>query len=425
MRVESLLIRQFRNYDEQALTFSTGRNILLGKNGQGKTNLLEALYCLSNSRSHRTATDRDLLQLGKEFTTVQAVIASHHHQSLTTLEMQLRLDKAGRMKTLFKTNGSLVKSRTQVIGILPSVSFFNTDLALLRGSPSDRRRWLDAAVSQYDKRHFAIVSAFEKVRKQKSQLLKEGFGKITPEYLSVWNEQFAMASARLIASRCAYLKQIKGNTLARYQELCAEREMLNFMYLSFLPFENIEEMLSCASATDAENALCEAVRTKLEQAAQQEIRRGVCLVGPHRDDICFTLNEMKADSFASQGQQRTIVLALKMAELALLTDKIGEPPILLLDDVMAELDPDRQKYLIRCLSEEDYQVFLATTHLEAQLNPVVHQYTQEYNARVFQVASGAITSNEMLDMSLDVHLLDSMHSESSEGQKEVSHELFA
>ncbi len=383
MRIRSLALRHYRNYHEQELTFSAGKNIILGQNGQGKTNLLEALYLLSHSRSHRASLDRELLMAGSDYAAVSLVMMPHGYLADIRLDVQMKRDTAGRLKTVFKLNGTPLKNRSQLLGHLPSVSFFNTDLALLRGTPSDRRRWLDAAVTQYDKRHFTYVAEYEKIRKQKSRLLKEQGMACTPAHLAVWNEQLARAGARLLQSRLSYLCFLYDPSVVRYLELSGQQEALNFSYQSQL------EEANKAFKSRVDIDLEQAYMALLNHRINEERQRGVCLVGPHRDDIRFYLNGLEVCAYGSQGQQRTLVLALKLTELELLSQTSGEPPILILDDVMAELDPERQQYLIDHIPPE-IQVFLTTTHLDAQLNPVVARYVGEGNSTIFKVSAGQI-----------------------------------
>jgi DNA replication and repair protein RecF len=400
MRVQTLNLIQFRNYAEQSVTFSPRKNIFLGNNGQGKTNLLEALYFLSHARSHRTSTDRELIRTGETFASIQAVLANHHYEGRTQLDAQIRIADE-RLKTVFKVNGNPVRSRSEVLGYLPTVSFFLPDLLLLRGTPEDRRRWLDAAIVQYDKRHLSYLSDFQKIRQQKNRLLKEAPERISKDHLITWNIQFAATGARVIASRLTYLSMIEDLAAMAYLELSDGREKLAMAYqsttLDFLgdvlrkSMNGTDSMLSQSmpgapvpDMVDIEVALARQLETKMPE----EIRRGTCLIGPHRDDIQFYLDGMAADAYGSQGQQRSIVLALKLTELKCLTVKLQEPPVLLLDDVMAELDPDRQRLLVENIHPES-QVFITTTHPTSSWQVLLEQGNGEM--AVFTVNQGHLT----------------------------------
>lgn len=358
MRVHALELKHFRNYDELSLPLSPGKNMFLGANGQGKTNLLEAVYFLSHARSHRTHSDRELIQAGSRFAAITAQLAPHAYEGRMQLDARITLDggngEGDRLKTIFRVNGTPLRSRSELLGNLPTVSFFLPDLLLLRGNPEDRRRWLDAAIVQYDKRHLSYLSDFQKIRLQKNRLLKEAPERIDPEHLSVWNARFAEAASRLIASRQRYLAMIADLAAAAYLELSDAREHLSWTYaVSGLP-ENIP-------VPETPEAIETTLKACLETARREEIRRATSLYGPHRDDIRFYLNDMEAAAYGSQGQQRCIVLALKLTELKCLSARLQEPPVLLLDDVMAELDPDRQRLLVEHIDPQS-QVLITTTH---------------------------------------------------------------
>lgn len=367
MRVQSLHLVNFRNYRELSVTFSPRKNIFLGNNGQGKTNLLEAIYFLSHARSHRTSSDRELIRTGERFTTISAQLTNHHYEGRLLAEAQVKVEDE-RLKTIFKVNASLLRSRSEMLGYLPTVSFFLPDLLLLRGTPEDRRRWLDAAIVQYDKRHLLYLNEFQKVRQQKNKLLKGPPEQISKDHLSAWNVQFALAGAKVIASRQTYLSMIEDLAALAYLELSDNREKLDLKYQSaVLEALALEKTMAGTVDNSTIQALPDVIDLEvglarlLEQRMSDELRRGTCLVGPHRDDIHFYLDGLAADAYGSQGQQRSVVLALKLTELKCLNTKLQEPPVLLLDDVMAELDPDRQRLLVEHIHPES-QVFITTTH---------------------------------------------------------------
>ncbi len=366
MRVQSLSLTNFRNYPELHVSFSPQKNIFLGNNGQGKTNLLEAIYFLSHARSHRTSSDRELIRTGERFATINAQLTNHHYEGRVQLDAQIKIEDE-RLKTVFKVNANPVRSRSEMLGYLPTVSFFLPDLLLLRGAPEDRRRWLDAAIVQYDKRHLVYLNEFQKVRQQKNRLLKSPPDQISREHLIAWNAQFAATGARVIASRQAYLSMIEDLAALAYLELSDGRERLTLTYQSAVS-EALREpkppghLPALAQEPLADLPELEMMLARLLEAKMsEELRRGTSLVGPHRDDIHFFLNGLMADAYGSQGQQRSVVLALKLTELKCLTAKLQEPPVLLMDDVMAELDPDRQRLLVEHI-HPDSQVFITTTH---------------------------------------------------------------
>lgn len=386
MRVQSLDLTHFRNYESLSISFSPAKNIFLGDNGQGKTNLLEAIYFLSHARSHRTSTDRELIRNGSQFATVSVQLANHYYDGRIQLDATVRLDD-GRLKTLFKANASTLRSRSDVLGYLPTVSFFLPDLLLLRGGPEDRRRWLDSAIVQYDKRHIVHLAEFQKIRLQKNRLLKDPPEMFSKDHLSAWNLQFAAASAKVIASRLTYLAMIEDLVAMTHTALSDAKERLNMRYQS-LVLDRVEGVApgEIPGTTSLEAALLQL----LEEKMPEELRRGTSVVGPHRDDIRFFLNDMEAEAYGSQGQQRSIVLALKLTELQCLNRKLQEPPVLLLDDVMAELDPDRQRLLVEHIHPES-QVFITTTHPTSTWQSLLERQSGEGTA-VFRVCQGELNS---------------------------------
>ncbi|MGE0199807.1 MAG: DNA replication/repair protein RecF [Candidatus Melainabacteria bacterium] len=416
MRLKRLTLKHFRNIASQALTLSPRLNILLGQNGQGKTNILEAVYTLSNARSNRTGQDRELIQHGELMAGIEAEVTPHAYEGYTVLAMQWRCqpqpgdETATRLQTTCLLNDKRLKSRSELLGYLPSVSFFLSDLQLLRGAPDDRRRWLDTAVTQWDHQHLKRVSAYQRIRQQKSQLLKQPPHLIDATTLGLWNEQLAQAGAALTAARLRYLAAISPCATMRHQELtgvanpAAEEAMAlvihyqaNHLALPEIPTGIEQEEL----AAQLQPVLLAAMTAR----EADERRRATCLVGPHRDDLRFWMGEDQIDveTYGSQGQQRTVVLAVKLAEWALLQHSLGEPPLLLLDDVMAELDPLRQRYLVEHIDPHG-QVILTTTHLDDALKTMLMSWMAagyqsgetDHPVAIFQVSRGQVqTENTM------------------------------
>ncbi len=389
MRLASLQLRSFRNYTDETVQFSPQKNLLIGQNGQGKTNLLEALAILSQTKSPRTNQDRELIQMGHPFATETAHLTSDYGGE-SRLDIQWVLDtNTQRLKTIFKTNNQPVKSRSAFLGYLPSVSFFVSDLLLLRGTPEDRRRWLDTAVTQYDKRHLQYLSDYNRIRTQKAKLLRQALDSetlISPEHLAVWNEQLAAAGGRLLASRMAYLVQIQDRALLNHLALSGGTEgTLSIGYRS----RSLERYGTGDYSMDT---LTHSLTEHLTLRQPEELRRGTCLVGPHRDDLNFQLGDLDASAYGSQGQQRTIVLALKLSELQTLAGKCQQSPLLLLDDVMAELDQGRQRYLLEQITP-DQQVVMTTTHLDSSWCDLFLEPDVEHH--VLKVSEGHIQREGM------------------------------
>jgi DNA replication and repair protein RecF len=404
MKITELTLTNYRNIAHFNGQFCAGQNLIVGQNGQGKTNLLEALYVLSNARSNRTNTDKELIKHGEAFCTLNAQLYREALDLPKTLEASFSLTPpTNRLKSHFKTQGNVLKSRSQVLGHLPTVSFFLSDLQLLRGTPEDRRRWVDTAAAQLSPGHFALLSNYNHIRLQKAKLLKQDQAP-SPEHLAVWNQQLAEVGGQLMAGRLAYIQQVQAPLRQLYANLCGPTTDEGGLGLHYYA-KGLPNPLALIDNTPSPEALTQALLAGLAQRSAEECRRGVCLVGPHRDDLHLLLLDNKttgmteghstgyyaghdATSFASQGQQRSIVLALKLVELQLLTQHCGEAPVLLLDDVMAELDLQRQGFLLAHLSPQS-QLFLTTTHLQTDGLIGLPPATQR---QVFSVYNGVVST---------------------------------
>lgn len=331
MRIKYLKLKKYRNCEEIELDLNSKKTLIIGKNAQGKTNILESIYFLSTLKSPRTSNNLELIMFGGKCFDIKAVI-----EKTTDFELEYYydIDKKREIKVnKLKTRPKEFKS------ILKTVLFSTQDLLLLRGSPQDRRDWLDSAISQIYPTYDDRMNKYNKIRTQKNNLLKEFNGNET--LLEVYNEQMTILGSNIIYLRKKYLKEIEKISSEKHSTIC-ENEILTIKYENnFLEDkkggkEEVEE-------------ISKHFTQKLEARKKEEIIRGQALVGPHRDDIIFYINGEEATKYASQGQQRTIVLSLKLAELDIITQKTGEPPVLLLDDVLAELDDIRQNYLLKTI----------------------------------------------------------------------------
>ena len=404
MHLHQLTLRQFRNIREASLHFSARKQLILGANAQGKTNLLEAIQLLSCGRSHRASTDSELVwnpaisgHTEEKPTEGSLIEAELEHtgafQQRSTLNVKLVPSGQNHsIRLRCQLDGANLRSRSQLLGKLPSVSFYLSDLLMVRGTPSDRRRWWDGATSQWRPIHLDRLQQFQRVHKQKSHFLK-GLGLVrSPEHLSsqhqamwaVLNQQFIEAGARLTESRLNYLRALRSLLQTQHQQLCGQASLaIHWQPGGWLEKPTYPE----ARWPESLEALNQSLSEQVEARQADELIRGQCLVGPHRDDIDWVLNErMSLRQYGSQGQQRTAVLALKLAELSLLSEQLAEPPLLLLDDVMAELDPQRQAQLISSIPDS-VQLFLTTTHLDQEaLQPVL----KASDAQLWQVENGVI-----------------------------------
>ncbi len=333
MRLLELKLTNYRNCRDLSLNLNSGKILIIGKNAQGKTNILESIYFLSALKSPRTSNNIEIINFNAETAEIEAELVKAN--TSVTLDYSYSKEKT----RIVKVNGvkTTPKNFKQV---LKTVLFSTNDLLLLRGNPSDRRDWLDRAISQIYPAYDERLSKYDKIRIQKNNFLKELIKGVPLDetLLEVLNEQLTITGSNIIYLRIKFLAEIEKIAREKHR-IISETEELKLVYdCSFLDGE-----------TELEE-IAEKFRGALEERKIEEMRRAQSCVGPHRDDILFYINENEATKFASQGQQRTVVLALKLSELDIITEKTGDEPVLLLDDVLAELDDLRQNYLLKSIT---------------------------------------------------------------------------
>lgn len=366
MRLLNLTLGDYRNCRDIELDLNCAKILIIGKNAQGKTNILESIYFLSALKSPRTSNNLELINFNAEQLSVSAEIV----KADTEISLQYVYTKEKTRET--RLNG--VKSRPKDFkSVLKTVLFSTSDLLLLRGNPSDRRDWLDRAISQVYPAYDDRLSKYDKIRVQKNNFLKELVKGITLDetLLEVYNEQLAITGSNIIYLRKKFLKEIERIAREKHR-IISETEELKIDYdCSFLSGE-----------TELEDILAK-FKSALEERKTEEIRRCQSCVGPHRDDIAFFINNNEATKFASQGQQRTIVLALKLSELDIITEKTGDEPVLLLDDVLAELDDIRQNYLLKSINDK-------TQTIITSVDTVLFEEEFLKDVKIFKIENGAI-----------------------------------
>ena len=350
MYLKTLHLKQFRNYQNQKVEFTAAKTILVGNNAQGKSNLLEAVELLATLRSHRRTRDRDLIKEGESTAQIHATLDRiHSHSDLT-----LTLRRHSRRSVAI--NGVTVPRQMDFLGVLNAVEFSSLDLELVRGSPEIRRNWLDTLLIQLEPVYAHILHQYHQVLRQRNAFLKRYIN--TPEKslqseLAIWDAQLVTAGTRVIIRRDRAIKRLSPIASAWHASISGASEILEINYAANIPLEK-------TSPQELQGAFF----AKLQQRAVAELHRGITLVGPHRDEVELIINQTPARQYGSQGQQRTLVLALKLAELQLIEEVINEPPLLLLDDVLAELDPSRQNQLLDAIQDR-FQTLITTTHLSA------------------------------------------------------------
>lgn len=351
MYLNHLQLINFRNYREQSLRFLAPKTILVGANAQGKSNVLEAIELMSTLRSHRTYKDKDLILDGETTSVVGATIT----RDSGTFDLGFTLRQTGR-RTL-ALNSEVQKRHLDVLGTLNTVQFSSLDLDLVRGGPAERRHWLDTVLLQLEPIYAHLSQQYQHILRQRNALLKkhrkENASPLEPAQLELWNQQLAVMGVRVIQRRIRLLARLRPLAQRWHSAISGEVEQLELLYQPSIPHESQET-----------EHLYSQFQARFQERAMAEQAQGLTLVGPHRDDVALVIDNTPARQYGSQGQQRTLVLALKLAELELIEAVIGESPVLLLDDVLAELDLNRQNQLLDAIQDR-FQTILTTTHLGA------------------------------------------------------------
>lgn len=349
MFLKTLQLKHFRNYQEQRVDFIAPKTILVGNNAQGKSNLLEAVELLATLRSHRMARDRDLVREGEAVGQVKAVV----ERQTGFIDLSLTLRRQGRRTVA--VNSESLRRHLDFLGVLNAVQFSSLDLELVRGGPEQRRSWLDTLLIQLEPVYAHILQQYNQILRQRNAFLKatEAGEERQKTELSVWNAQLATVGARVIRRRSRAINRLAPIAADWHASISNSTEILQINYAP-----------NVATTQYQLEEVQQAFLEKIEQRAVAEQYQGTTLVGPHRDELELTINQTPARQYGSQGQQRTLVLALKLAELKLIEEVVGESPLLLLDDVLAELDQNRQNQLLEAIQDR-FQTLITTTHLSA------------------------------------------------------------
>lgn len=326
MYISNLKLKNFRNYEEESFTFSNGTNILTGANAQGKTNAAEAIFFLCAGYSPRANKDKLVIKNGCETAEILGTAKSCYG------DVSVRIVFNKNDKKSIYINGIETLKIGELLGNIRSVFFNPQDLKLVQETPEDRRRFLNVSLSQMSKPYFYALQRYNKILMQRNNLLKEPDKDIIRETLPIWDEQLSKQASVIISARNRFLEEISPIAEEKHRVLSDGKEVLKMK----------TESGYYGTEQDIAYALYEDLKTGLER----DMRLGFTSIGPHRDDIKFTLNGDDVRVYGSQGQQRTVALALKLAETETFFNRFGEYPILILDDVLSELDKKRQRKLI-------------------------------------------------------------------------------
>jgi DNA replication and repair protein RecF len=372
MRLLELHLSHFRNYESLHLVPGAGLNLLIGENAQGKTNLLEAIYLLATGRALRAGKDEELIRWGAEEATVRARI--HREQSL---DVEVEVCLSLRQPRVVKVDGQTSRAAA-ALGQFNVVIFSAMDLEVVRGQPADRRRYLDVEISMLSPAYARALAGYRRALEQRNRLLKsirESGGAITPstiELLEAWDEQLVRYGSSVMVARERFLAALRPLARVAHAELSEGREELDIRYSPAIEGGQGER-----------EQVAERFRQQLQQLREEDLRRGTTLVGPQRDDLLLLVDGKEARIYASQGQQRTVTLSLKRAEFELTLQERQEPPILLLDDVMSDLDDLRRTQLLR-MTLRGAQAFITATSAETFPQEILSI------ARMYRVENGRL-----------------------------------
>ena len=359
MIIKSLELTNFRNYDSLFIQFDKGTNILYGDNAQGKTNILEAIHLSATTKSHKGSKDRDIIQFGREEGHIRTYLEKDGME--VKVDMHLRNSKS----KVIAINGQKIKKASELLGILNVVLFSPEDLSIIKNGPSERRRFVDMELCQLDPFYLYNLNHYNKIVDQRNSLLKDLY--LNPslrDTLSIWDSQLVSFGSKIIERRKLFVDQINDIICEIHHKLSGGRETLVIQYEPDVTIEDFEK--------------------KCQLNQERDIKYKQTSTGPHRDDFSFLIGDIDVRKFGSQGQQRTAALSLKLSEIELVKKISKDTPVLLLDDVLSELDSNRQNFLLNHIGE--IQTIITCTGLDDFIN---NRF--EIN-KIFKVVNGIVNS---------------------------------
>lgn len=391
MYIINIELRNFRNYTHLNLDFSKHKNLIIGENAQGKTNLLESIYFCCFGKSFRNHNDGDLIRKDADFFKINLSFFKNHRTQ--EIEIIVKNDKLKQIKK----NGVKLKNIKELFGSLNIVFFSPDDLKLIKASPLDRRKFIDREISNIYSGYINHLIEYNKVLGNRNALLKNfkniyysnscKISDFMRTQAEIWDVQLASHGVKIMQKRFEFIKKLSDGAKYFHNRISSQHELLRLFYESSLDEQNKNlygEYISCGKFDLRE--MEELFIDKLRQSLENDIKYGSTKYGIHKDDLGFEINDFDAKKFASQGQQRTAILAMKMAQIKVVKDIINDDPVLLLDDVMSELDLKRQAMLLNMI--EDFQCMISTTDLSA-----IKMEDLDYYKKII-VKNGRISCNE-------------------------------
>lgn len=357
MIIKSLELADFRNYETLNINFDKGTNILYGDNAQGKTNILEAIYVSATTKSHKGSKDKEIVNFNKEEAHIRTYLEKEDVEY--RVDMHLRKNKSKGIAI----DGQKIKKAADLLGLLNVVFFSPEDLAIIKNGPSERRRFADLELCQLDNFYLYNLNHYNKIINQRNKLLKDMyFNPGLRETLNIWDSQLVSFGSKIIERRELFAKQLCEIIGDIHKKLSGGKEELIIQYEPDVSIEDFGK--------------------KMKENQEKDIRSKMTSTGPHRDDFSFIVNGIDIRKYGSQGQQRTAALSLKLSEIELVKKMTKDTPVLLLDDVLSELDSNRQNYLLNSIG--DIQTIITCTGLDEFVN---NRF--EIN-RIFKVNSGIV-----------------------------------
>ena len=359
MIVESLSLKNYRNYESLNLNFSDGTNIFYGNNAQGKTNILEAVYMSGTTKSHRTNKDLELIRFTKEESHISTIV---NKQGIShKIDIHLKNNKSKGVAI----DGIPIKKASELFGMINFVFFSPEDLNMIKDGPAAKRRFMDIELCQLNKIYLSDLAQYNKIVIQRNRLLKDlFFRKDLEDTLDIWDLQLAEYGQRIIAARESFIKRLNEIILDIHHSLSGGKENIKIVY--------------------EKNCEKDCLLEQLKVSREKDLKIKTTTVGPHRDDLGFYFDEMDVRKYGSQGQQRCAALSLKLSEIELVKSITGDTPILLLDDVLSELDKNRQNYLLNHI--HDIQAMITCTGLDEFVNC---RFSID---KIFKVTEGTVVS---------------------------------
>ncbi len=355
MYIKELSLTNFRNYDQINISFDYGINIFIGDNAQGKTNILESIYLCATARSHRTHKEKEAIKWNEENAHIQLKVQKNYAED--TIDFNL----CPKSKSVH-VNKLPVGRLGELFGVLNIVMFSPEDLQLIKNSPKERRRFIDIELCQIDKMYYYALRQYHKVLKQRNLALKQYFSHKDYSIIEVWDMQIEEYAKIIIEKRRAFIEEINKIASHIHDDISGHKEKLEVIYQPSVDLIEFNE--------------------KIIKYREKDILYQTTSIGPHRDDLIFLINGMDVKTYGSQGQQRSVVLSMKLAEIDIMKKYIGEDPVLLLDDVLSELDDKRQKDLFRYTS--NIQTLITCTGVEQSV------WDTQKIGKLYKIKSGTI-----------------------------------